>query len=114
MGKSVRVGEVAVSVANMKGDLKDTEKALVDDKKFLADLKKNCGTKEAEWEETKKLRAEEVIALADTVKILNDDDALELFKKTLPSASVSLLQVQESTRYRLAQAKDLVSAAYSR
>merc|ERR1719174_97248 len=31
--------------------------------------------------------------LADTIKILNDDDALELFKKTLPSAA-SLLQVR--------------------
>merc|ERR1712100_1001433 len=85
--KSVRVGEVAVSVVNMKGDLKDTEKALIDDKKFLADLQKNCGTKEAEWAEIKKMRGEEIIALADTVKILNDDDALEMFKKTLPGAS---------------------------
>merc|ERR1719230_189592 len=32
--KSVRVGEVAVSVVNMKSDLKDSEKALIDDKKF--------------------------------------------------------------------------------
>merc|ERR1719174_2599174 len=31
--------------------------------------------------------------LGDTIKILNDDDALELFKKTLPSAA-SLLQVR--------------------
>merc|ERR1719401_611376 len=29
----------------------------------------------------------EMVALADTIKVLNDDDALELFKKTLPSAS---------------------------
>merc|ERR1719198_2953535 len=95
--KSVRVGEVAVSVVNMKGDLKDSEKALIDDKKFLADLQKNCGTKEAEWEETKKLRSQEIIALADTVKILNDDDALELFKKTLPG-SASLLQMTTEKR----------------
>merc|ERR1719238_2081910 len=40
-----------------------------------------------------KLRSEELLALADTIKILNDDDALELFKKTLPGAS-SLLQLQ--------------------
>merc|ERR1719171_2080796 len=33
----------------------------------------------------------ELVAIADTIKILNDDDALELFKKT---ASASLLQVQ--------------------
>jgi len=34
--------------------------------------------------------------LAETIKILNDDDALELFKKTLPSASASFVQVQTS------------------
>merc|ERR1719321_2341943 len=91
--KSVRVGEVGVQVAEMKGDLKDTEKALADDKKFLADLQKNCGTKEAEWAEIKKMRGEEIIALADTVKILNDDDALEMFKKTLPGSASSFLQL---------------------
>merc|ERR1719375_2349312 len=36
----------------------------------------------------------QMVALADTIKILNDDDALELFKKTLPSASSSFVQVQ--------------------
>ena len=36
-----------------------------------------------------RVRAEELVALADTIKILNDDDALDLFKKTLPSASSS-------------------------
>merc|ERR1711956_162965 len=34
---------------------------------------------------------------ADTIKVLNDDDALELFKKTLPSAA-SLMRVQMSTK----------------
>merc|ERR1719159_322676 len=98
--KSVRVGEVAVSVVNMKGDLKDTEKALIEDQKFLADLKKNCGTKEAEWAETCKMRSQEVIALADTIKILNSDDALELFKKTLPGSASSLLEVTSVTKAR--------------
>merc|ERR1719473_1906154 len=93
-----------------KGDLSDTEKALVDDKKFLADLKKNCGTKEAEWEETKKMRSQEIIALADTVKILNDDDALELFKKTLPGSS-SLLQVKANTRATSQRALNMIHAA---
>ena len=36
-----------------------------------------------EWAEVCKMRQEELIAIADTVKILNDDDALELFKKTV-------------------------------
>merc|ERR1719263_144940 len=36
----------------------------------------------------------ELVALADTIKVLNDDDALELFKKTLPGASSSFVQVK--------------------
>merc|ERR1740130_1182573 len=39
----------------------------------------------------------EAVALADTIKVLNDDDALELFKKTLPGAS-SFMQVQVSSK----------------
>jgi len=44
-----------------------------------------------------KTRAQELAALADTIKVLNDDDALELFKKTLPSAS-SFMQIQVTAR----------------
>merc|ERR1712014_233327 len=64
--------------------------------KFLEELNTGCETKTAEWEAIKKIRAEELVALADTIKILNDDDALELFKKTLPSAEV-FLQVEMTT-----------------
>merc|ERR1719217_1835510 len=53
-----------------------------------------CAKKKKEWELRCKMQAEELLALADTIKILNDDDSLELFKKTLPSAS--LLQVTVS------------------
>jgi len=35
--------------------------------------------------------------LAETIKVLNDDDALELFKKTLPGGAASLLQLQVSS-----------------
>jgi len=81
----------------MKNDLEDTEEALVQDKAFLKDLEKNCATKTAEWEDIVKTRSEELLALADTIKVLNDDDALELFKKTLPSASASFMQVKVSS-----------------
>merc|ERR1719395_33811 len=94
--KMTRSGELAVAIVEMKNDLGDTAEALVEDKKFLADLEKNCAKKSAEWDEIVKTRNEELLALADTIKILNDDDALELFKKTLPGASASLLQVKVS------------------
>merc|ERR1719327_2450069 len=94
--KTKRTGETAVHIVMLKEDLDDTQEALMEDKQFLADLQKNCATKEKEWAEICKTRQEELIAIADTIKILSDDDALELFKKTLPSPS--LLQVEVSTR----------------
>merc|ERR1719352_1062043 len=85
--KMSRSGELAVEIVQMKNDLGDTEEALLEDQAFLKDLEKNCATKTAEWEEIQKTRSEELLALADTIKVLNDDDALELFKKALPAAS---------------------------
>merc|ERR1719253_182218 len=79
--KMVRLGNLQVEIVEMKEDLDDTAKALAEDKKFLADLEKNCATKADEHAANQKLRSEELLALADTIKVLNDDDALELFKK---------------------------------
>merc|ERR1719217_1744521 len=106
--KMTRVGELGVEIATMKNDLEDTEESLAEDIKFLADLKKNCEIKAKEWEAICKSRKDELIALAETIKILNDDDALELFKKTIPSAS--LLQIQESVGTVRARARDALKA----
>jgi len=101
--KLTRVGNLGVEISTMKEDLDDTEKAMLEDKQFLADLEKGCSTKQAEWDARCKTRTEELLALADTIKILNDDDALELFKKTLPGAS-ALLQVQVTSKELRARA----------
>merc|ERR1719265_1374323 len=85
--KTARVGELAVEIVQMKNDLDDTAAALLEDKKFLADMDKNCEQKSKEWEERSKTRSEELAAISDTIRILDEDDALEMFKKTLPSAA---------------------------
>jgi len=90
--KTARIGELGVELVTLKEDLDDTTKSLAEDEAFLKDLDKNCKTKEDEWAARQKIRAEELLAIADTIKILNDDDALELFKKTLPAPS--LLQLK--------------------
>merc|ERR1719181_664379 len=92
--KTMRVGELGVKLAEMENDLEDTKESLAEDQKFLADLDKNCELKKKEWAEYQKMQAMEAVALADTIKILNDDDALELFKKTLPGSASSFVQVQ--------------------
>merc|ERR1719444_599804 len=87
------VGELGIDIIEMKEDLTDTEDQLIKDKDFLKNLESSCATKTKEWEERSKTRAEELTALSETIKILNDDDALDLFKKTLPSGSSSFVQV---------------------
>jgi len=109
--KMVRLGELQVSVVEMKEDLDDTGKSLLEDKKFLADLGKNCAIKGEENEANTKLRSEELLALADTIKVLNDDDALELFKKTLPGASASFMQMTVSASNQRQQALAIIRAA---
>merc|ERR1719305_162146 len=94
--KTSRIGELGVELVTQKEDLDDTTKSLMEDEAFLKDLSKNCKTKEDEWATRCKVRSEELLALADTIKLLNSDDALELFKKTLPTPS--LLQMNTNTR----------------
>jgi len=94
--KMKMVGELGIEIIEMKEDLSDTEASLIKDKDFLKNLESSCATKTKEWEERSKTRAEELTALSETIKILNDDDALDLFKKTLPSGSASFVQVQQS------------------
>merc|ERR1719253_916578 len=100
--KIAQVGELGVAVVTQKEDLDDTQKALLEDDQFLKDLEKDCDTKDEEWAARQKIRAEEVLAIADTIKILNDDDALELFKKTLPTPS--LLQLASTGKALKARA----------
>merc|ERR1719171_474878 len=109
--KTKRTGEVAVEIVNLKEDLDDTSESLAEDQSFLADMEKNCAQKEKDWAEICKMRQEELIALADTIKILNDDDAQEMFKKSIPSASASLLQLQTSRKEMARQALKALSAA---
>merc|ERR1719281_137840 len=91
--KTARIGELGVELVTLKEDLDDTTKSLAEDEAFLKDLETSCKTKSDEWAARQKVRSEELLAIADTIKLLNDDDALELFKKTLPTPSFLQLQV---------------------
>merc|ERR1719201_927325 len=97
--KTGRKGEVAVQLTKLKNDLEDSKETLEEDGKFLAETKRVAAVKQKEHEDYKKIQAQELVALADTIKLLNDDDALDLFKKTLPSPSAaSFLQVAVTSK----------------
>lgn len=94
--KTVRSGELAVKIVEGKDDLEDTMAALSGDEQFQVNLRKNCATKEQEWIGRQQVRSQELQAIAETVKVLNDDDALDLFKKTLPGPGKSFIQSQKA------------------
>jgi len=100
--KIERIGNLGVDIETMKGDLSDTAQDMLEDKKFLEDMDEQCASKKKEWDIRCKTRTEELLALADTVKILNDDDALELFKKTLPAPALLQVKVSNSDMRRQA------------
>merc|ERR1719424_667595 len=71
---------------------------------------KQCAEKKATWDERQKMRAEEISAISQAIKVLNDDDALDLFKKTVPSFTQTGLQfLQKSTKASVAlRAKGMI------
>lgn len=96
--KTKRAGETSVGLVNRQNELKDTNGQLEEDTTFLRTLKEDCKVKTTEFDARQKLRTEEIKAISETIKILNDDDALDLFKKTAPAAGAgaegeSFLQV---------------------
>jgi len=110
--KLAKVGELGVTIANLENEAGDAAASLAADQEYLAELEKSCGTKASEWEERQKLRAEELVALSETIKVLNDDDALDLFKKTLDSPS-SFVQVQSRSEDMRSRALDTLKKAKS-
>jgi len=95
-----KLANMGMGAVQLENDLATAIDALGEDRKFLAELEKGCATAKADFECSKKTRGTELVALADTIKVLNDDDALELFKKTLPAPTSSLLQTETSTAVR--------------
>merc|ERR1719253_1748453 len=111
--KQGRSGELAVAVVQAADDIEDTQKEVADSEKFAKTLESSCGTKEAEWAEREKMRSEEIAAISDAIGILNDDDALDVFKKAMPSALVEekagFLQRSGSRASRAQKAKAILS-----
>merc|ERR1711920_1142227 len=104
-------GDLSAKIAGEQNDLEDTTQSLSQDEKFKLDLATSCDTKAKDWELIKKTRAEELLTLAEAIKVLNDDDALDLFKKALPGASMSFVQVRGSQGPLRGRALTLVADA---
>jgi len=93
--KTELAGQVAVKIVEGKNKVSITEKQLGDDLKTAAELKEACSDKGSEFETRQNDAAAEVEAIGQAIGVLNNDDALDLFKKTDTKAftQLSLLQI---------------------
>jgi DNA repair exonuclease SbcCD ATPase subunit len=104
--KVQELGKTAEELAATKQNLADTEDALEADTVFLKDLKVRCANADAEFEERTKARNLELSAVADTIALLNSDEAHAMFGKTM-----GFVQVSRSTSSRIAAAEKVRSLA---
>merc|ERR1719163_763759 len=111
--KTVRSGDLAVSVTTTADDIEDTTAEMKETEAFLANLASQCALKKKEWAERQAMRAEEISAISEAIKVLNDDDALDLFKKTLSlsqtSKEMGFIQ-QKAASSNALRAREMVSA----
>merc|ERR1719197_1664215 len=111
--KTVRSGELAVSTVQAQNALDDAEAELADAQKMLATLKVQCVEKTKEFQARSALRSEEVAAISEAIAILNDDDALDVFKKAVPAAAmvqkVGFLQAKTAKASKLAKAHAMIA-----
>merc|ERR1719171_1600705 len=77
------LADTKAKLAADKEDLEDRRAALASDEAFLADLKSKCADMDKVWEERSKMRADETTAIAETIKILDADEAHDTFSKSL-------------------------------
>jgi len=108
--KTVRSGEVAVDIVEKNEIFDDTKTQLSKNKAMLKQMQDECGKKKAQQEIVSASRTQELIAIKDTMKILTDDDARELLKKTTSGGS-SFLQLQVSSEDLRHEALQLLKAA---
>lgn len=98
--KTLQANELAVKIAEMEEEKRKLEDFVDRCKILLADTKKNCEEKQAVHLKNQEIRSDELATIADAIKLLNDDDALEMFKKTLDNSAKSFLQVSVDKRRR--------------
>jgi len=107
-------------VVQSKNALEDATEEVADTQKFLATLESECATKEKDMAERVKMRTMEIQAISEAIGILNDDDALDTFKKAIPSAAlvqtplVGFLQKGDTKASRAHKARAILAMTTAR
>jgi len=92
--KEKELADLLAKAATAKEDMAALEEAKAADEELLANTKASYEAETAEYEARSKVRGEEIVALGEALKILTEDDARDLFGKTMTD---SFLQTSSST-----------------
>ena len=80
----------------LQGDFSEPERMLTADETLATELAQSCDSRSSERKLRQKSMTEELPAIHATIKLLNDDDVLELFKGTLMQALQSTESVDQT------------------
>jgi hypothetical protein len=100
------------ALADAKEQLADTEKSLAADQAFLKELTATCGKMDEEWLAKKAMRKQEIVAVAEAISMLMDDDARGNMSNTFGfvQRGSSFVQLNLDKKQRAAAAKVLKQA----
>merc|ERR1719161_1532066 len=87
--KSEELAKTTQDDAQAKEDLEDTKSQLSADQKFLMQLKKDCKQAAEEYKARLKARSDEIMAIGEALKILTDDDARDLFGRSMSFVQIN-------------------------
>jgi hypothetical protein len=73
-----------------------------DDSKYIDETRLSLSEKKTEWVDRKQLRTEEIAAISKAIAILSNDDARDLFTRSLKSQGYSFLQASQKSVARSA------------
>eukprot|EP00746_Dinoflagellata_sp_MGD_P149655 gnl/MRDRNA2_/MRDRNA2_81657_c0_seq5.p1 gnl/MRDRNA2_/MRDRNA2_81657_c0~~gnl/MRDRNA2_/MRDRNA2_81657_c0_seq5.p1 ORF type:complete len:721 (+),score=251.65 gnl/MRDRNA2_/MRDRNA2_81657_c0_seq5:77-2164(+) len=112
--KKERSGTLAVEIVQAKDGIEDSAAEAAAAEKFAATLIQQCAAKKKEWAVASKARADEIAAIGEAIGILNDDDALDVFKKAIPASlmqsGLGFLQKGGDRSSRIAKAQGLLAS----
>merc|ERR1719181_870148 len=95
LDKSGEKGARGEALAASKEEKEDLEGQNERDAGYLSDTKKTCEERATEWDERKKLRAEEIAPIQEAIGILHSDDARDTFKKSFDSQGLFFTQLNQ-------------------
>jgi hypothetical protein len=91
-------GAKALSKTEAQDRIDFLNEQIANDEKYIKQVTSELAEKKAEWEERSRIRYGEIGAISKAIEILHNDDARDLFKKSLASQGYFFLQTgQHST-----------------